>query len=58
MHDHDHVDMVTAMHRYAGDAPLPGTALHVVPVLFYCWTSIVDDGPTLKQLWVNLLCPS
>ena len=27
LHDHDHVDMITAMRRYAGSAPLPGTAL-------------------------------
>ena len=27
LHDHDHVHMVTAMRRYAGRVPLPGTAL-------------------------------
>ena len=25
-------------------------------MLFQCWASVVDDGPTLKQHWFNALC--
>ena len=25
-------------------------------MLFYCWASVEDGGPTLKQHWVNALC--
>ena len=25
-------------------------------MLFQCWPSVVDDGPTLKQHWVNVPC--
>ena len=25
-------------------------------MLFLCWPSVVDDGPTLKQHWLNDLC--
>ena len=30
--------------------------LNVVSMLFYCWPSVVDDGPTLKQHWLNGSC--
>ena len=23
-------------------------------MLFYCWASVGDDGPTLKQHWLNI----
>ena len=26
----------------------------IQPMLFQCWASGEDDGPTLKQLWVNV----
>ena len=26
----------------------------VDPMLFYCWASVVDGGPALKQHWVNV----
>ena len=26
------------------------------PMLFQCWASVVDGGPTLKQHWVNASC--
>ena len=26
------------------------------PMLFRCWTSVEDGGPTLKQHWVNASC--
>ena len=25
-------------------------------MLFQCWVSVEDGGPTLKQNWVNALC--
>ena len=25
-------------------------------MLFYCWADVKDDGPTLKQHWVNVSC--
>ena len=28
-------------------------ARDVQPMLFYCWTSVADDGPTVKQHWAN-----
>ena len=29
----------------------PQQAPDVDPMLFYCWSSIVDGGPTIKQHW-------
>ena len=26
------------------------------PILFQCWSSVEDCGPTLKQHWVNSMC--
>ena len=26
------------------------------PIMFYCWASVADKGPTLKQHWVNMCC--
>ena len=26
------------------------------PMLFQCWASVEDGGPTLKQHWVNAPC--
>ena len=26
------------------------------PMLFQCWASVGDGGPTLKQYWVNVSC--
>ena len=26
------------------------------PVLFYCWSTVCDAGPTLKQHWLNISC--
>ena len=28
----------------------------VDPMLFYCWTSVVDAGPALNQHWLNVTC--
>ena len=28
----------------------------VDPMLFQCWASVEDDGPTLKQHWVKVPC--
>ena len=25
-------------------------------MLFYCWAYVENDGPTLKQHWVNVSC--
>ena len=25
-------------------------------MLFYCWASVADNGPTLKQHWLNVSC--
>ena len=27
-----------------------------IKMLFYCWANVEDDGPTLKQHWVNASC--
>ena len=40
---------------------LPATAISqqtrdIHPMLFQCWPSVEDDGPTLKQHWVNAPC--
>ena len=29
---------------------------HVVPMLLYCWASVKDDGPIIKQHWGDVLC--
>ena len=34
----------------------PQQTRRVEPVLFQCWTSVVDGGPILKQHWCNDLC--
>ena len=31
-------------------------ARDIDPVLFQCWASVADAGPTLKQHWVNVSC--
>ena len=31
---------------------------NIDPMLFHCWTSVVHDGPTLKQHWVSGLLSS
>ena len=42
--------------------PSPQTQAHsqqtrdVLPMLVYCWASVVDDGPTLNQHWLNVSC--
>ena len=30
---------------------------HVGPMLYYCWPSVCKARPTIKQHWVNVLCP-
>ena len=27
---------------------------YVEPMLFYCWASVADNGPTLKRHWLKL----
>ena len=34
---------------------LPATR-DVDPMLVWCWPSVRDDEPTLKQNWVNIVC--
>ena len=29
---------------------------YVESMLFYCWASVADNGPTLKQHWLKVLC--
>ena len=29
---------------------------YVEPMLFYCWAGVADNGPTLKQHWLNVSC--
>ena len=29
---------------------------YVEPMSFYCWASVADNGPTLKQHWLNVSC--
>ena len=29
---------------------------YVDPMLFYCWSSVADAGPALKQHWINISC--
>ena len=29
---------------------------YVEPMLFYCWASVADNGPTLKRHWLNVSC--
>ena len=29
---------------------------YIDPMLFQCWSSVADGGPTLKQHWVNVSC--
>ena len=29
---------------------------YVEPMLFYCWASVADNRPTLKQHWLNVSC--
>ena len=26
------------------------------PIFVYCWSNVVDDGPTINQHWSNVLC--
>ena len=28
----------------------------IKPILFYCWPTVFDAGPTLNQYWYNVLC--
>ena len=28
----------------------------IEPLLFQCWVSVVDGGPTIKQQWLNISC--
>ena len=30
------------------------SAQDITPILFQCWASVADDGPTLKQHWVKV----
>ena len=34
----------------------PGSKHGIHPMLFQCWPSVFDAGPTLKQHWVNAPC--
>ena len=29
---------------------------HIKPMLFYCWPTVFDAGPTSKQHWINVSC--
>ena len=29
---------------------------HIDPMLDQCWANVVDGGPTLVQLWIDVLC--
>ena len=34
----------------------PHRTRHVDPMLAYCWQSVYDAGPTLRQHWINVPC--
>ena len=56
---HD-LDIVPAVARHYTSSRItfcPQQALDVESVLLYCWTNIVDGGPTLNQHCFTVLCP-
>ena len=37
--------------------PLPSQPLRdVQPMLFQCWSTVFNAGPTLNRHWLNILC--
>ena len=43
------------LYRHHGNRILGSTpAKRWPPVLIYCWSSVADGGPTLKQHWLNV----
>ena len=35
---------------------MPQQTRDAKPVLFECWATVADGGPTLKQHWLNVSC--
>ena len=33
-----------------------GRSRDIQPMLAQCWSSVADDGPTLRQHWLNISC--
>ena len=48
--------IITVDHTVCGIVVYTQQTRGIHPMLFQCWSSVEDDGPTLKQHWVNSPC--